>query len=186
MKKSILSLIVLTLLLFMPVAVFAEMILEPSIPDTPLSTEDKGDNVSKTYPIYLNVKQNDDNKSVTTVTFKFKFGNAIVATPVCTGANGFEGSFSDTGDNTGTCVFTSSTGSSGDKIQVGTITVLAKKNAPDEDCQIDYWAEDVKGTFNKGNPNTGASVPFGIIAGGLTLALGAYFVSSKRNALYKI
>lgn len=185
MKKKFLSLIVLALLLFMPVMVFADMKIVPEIPNTATNSVDKGENVEKTYPIYLNIKENTDNKSVTTSTFKFTFGSAIVNAS-CQGANGFEAQFSDTGNNTATCIFTSATGSSESKIQVGTITVLAKKNAADEDCKIDYFAEDVAGTFNKNNPTTGASIPVGIIAGGFALAAGAYFVTSKKNKLYKI
>lgn len=185
MKKKFLSLVVLALILFMPVMALADMKIVPEIPNTAIATDDKGDNVEKTYPIYLNVTENTDNKSVTTTTFKFTFGSAIVDAR-CAGANGFEGSFSSTGEHAGTCTFTSAAGSTGDKIQVGTITVVAKKNAADEDCKIDYMAEDVKGTFNKANPTTGASIPVGIIAGGFALAAGAYFVTSKKNRLYKI
>lgn len=185
MKKKFLSLVVLALVLFMPVMAFAEMKIVPEIPNTPTNSIDKGDNVEKTYPIYLNITENSDNQVVTETIFKFTFGSAIVSAS-CAGANGFEGSFEDTGNSTGTCKFTSTTGSSDKKIQVGTITVVANKNAADEDCKIDYYAEDVTGTFNKQNPTTGASVPVGIIAGGFALAAGAYFVTSKKNRLYKI
>ena len=70
----------------------------------------------------------------------------------------------------------------GDNFQVGSLVVNVPVDST-EDCTIEVINGGSQGTSN---PETGASLPMIIIASGLVIGAGVYFVTKKRTKLYKI
>ena len=182
MKKAMLYLLVLGMMLVAPFSVDATT--SASISNTPVSSEksEDGTTVKKTYEVYVTTTEKE---SLDSVEFGFKYGVAITDF-VCADAGEFVSEEqTTTGQNTVTCKFTvpNDGSASGEKILVGKVVVTAKMDAPDADCTIEYA---YNGATGKINPETGVSVPYAVIAGGIVLATGVYFVTKKRTKLYKI
>lgn len=186
MKKTMVSLLVMGLMLLTPLSVLAEMKVIPSIPNNPSSEREEDSGLIKDFPIYVELTGDAGEKFTdNTFKFEFEFGPAITNF-TCDGYGEYDAETGGTVSSNPTCTFTSSAEETTGKVQVGTISVLIKKDAADKDCTIKYMLGEATGTFNKENPNTGATIPYEIILGGLALAAGAYAVTSKKTKLYKI
>ncbi len=185
MKKVMISLFVLGLMLLTPLSVLAEIQVIPSIPNEPSSSKDTENGMVKTFPIYVELTGDEDNFTDNHFDFTFEFGSAIKEF-TCDGYGNFEAKTGGDVSTQGTCTFTNSSQINLGKSQVGTISVRVDKNASDADCTIKYMLGSASSTFNTNNPNTGVSIPYEIIIGGLVLAAGAYIVTSKKTKLYKI
>lgn len=182
MKKAMLYLLVLGMILAAPLNAWATT--SASISNTPVNSvkSEDGKTVQKTYEVYITTTENE---SLNDAEFGFKYGTAITEFK-CDGAGEFAlDNQTATGENAVTCKFAvpSDGSASGDKILVGKVIVTAKMDAPDEECKIEYV---YNGATGKINPETGVNVPYTIIAGGIILAAGVYFVTKKRTKLYKI
>jgi len=182
MKKVMLYLLVFGFILGVPFNVDAST--EAVISNTPASSEksEDGKTVVNTYEIYIKTTENE---SLSEVEFEFEYGAAITKFECADGGNFKVFSQDITGENAVNCTFAvpNDGDASGEKILVGKVVVNAKADAPDEDCQINYSYD---GATGKINPPTGVNIPYAIIAGGLVLAAGVYFVTKKKTALYKI
>ncbi|MBE6155391.1 MAG: hypothetical protein E7164_01380 [Firmicutes bacterium] len=182
MKKAMLYLMVLGMFLVAPFSVSATT--SASISNTPVSSEksEDGKTVKKTYEVYIATTENE---SLEDVDFGFKYGSAITEFK-CDGAGSFAlENQESTGANTVSCKFAvpNDGEASGEKILVGKVVVTAKVDAADEDCTIEYVYE---GATGKINPATGVNIPYAVIAGGIVLAAGVYFVTKKKTKLYQI
>ena len=182
MKKAMLYLLVLGLLIIAPFSVSATT--SASISNTPVKNEKTadGEKVVKTYEVYITTT---DNESLEDVEFGFKYGSAITDFK-CDGAGKFAlDNQTTTGERAVTCKFAvpNEGSDSGEKILVGKVVVTADMDASDADCTVEYV---YNGATGKINPETGVNVPYTIIAGGIILAAGVYFVTKKRTKLYKI
>ncbi len=186
MKKVMVSLIVICLMLIAPLSVLADVRVTPSIPNDPTTQKDNDKGFVKTFPIYVELT-GDEGETFQDSNFKFEFDFGPAITNFnCDGYGEYE--VETTGDvqTGGTCTFSTASTIGLGKAQVGTISVLIDKNAADSDCTIRYMLGEASSVFNKTNPDTGASVPYEIIIGGLVLAAGAYVVTSKKTKLFKI
>jgi len=183
MRKVFVSLLVLGLFLMLPLRAFATTSLEiSSTPDSEKANDDG--TVTKTYSIYMVTTANEEVQNAK-ITFQ---GGAAVKNITCADGGNFqmenqEGSTT----NSAVCTFSVPNGGkeSGAKFQIGTLSIKVNKDAPDEDCTINYTFNGVEG-YVKSNPTTGASVPYLVIGGAIILAAGVYFVTSRRTKLYKI
>ncbi len=186
MKKVMVSLLVLGLMLLTPLSVLAEVKVVPSIPNDPTSESEDDQGLVKVFPIYVELT-GDPGETFTDNSFKFEFefGPAIKDF-VCEDYGDYTATSDGSVGAGAVCTFASDAQAGTGKIQVGTISVLVDKNAKDSDCTIKYMLGEASATFNKPNPNTGATIPYEIILGGLALAAGAYVVANKKTKLYKI
>lgn len=186
MKKVMVSLLVLGLMLITPLSVLAEVKVVPSIPNDPSSESENDSGLVKVFPIYVELT-GDEGETFTDNSFKFEFefGPAI-QNFACDDYGDYTATAEGDVGSGATCTFASEAEATIGKVQVGTISVLVDKNASDSDCTIKYMLGEASATFNKPNPNTGATIPYEIILGGLALAAGAYVVASKKTKLYKI
>ncbi|MBE6148004.1 MAG: hypothetical protein E7167_00625 [Firmicutes bacterium] len=182
MKKAMLYLLVLGLLLVAPFSVNATT--SASISNTPVESKksEDGTTVQKTYEVYITTTENE---SLDTVDFGFKYGVAITNFECADAGEFVVEDQTATAENALTCKFSvpNEGSASGQKILVGKVVVTAKMDAPDADCTIEYVYE---GATGKINPPTGVNVPYTIIAGGIVIAAGVYFVTKRRTKLYKI
>lgn len=184
MKKAMFYLLVLGFLFLVPLAVYAAT-LTPSIPNNVVNEVKNSDGtISKTYNIYVAISNNTDNTTIKDAEFEFTTGTAVESFQ-CGDANTFVATTTSTGANSGKCTFAipndGSVGAANNL--VGTITVKVKANAKDEDCVINY---SYNGSSGSVNPQTGVSLPYAVIAGGLLIATGVYFVTKKRTKLFRI
>ena len=178
MKKFWALLLVLGVLLANPLGVFAESKI--SITENTSAKVDNGDGtLTKVYNVALKNTDTEATADFTKVEISFSYGSAITSF-TC----GDNGKFTATQDG-GKCTFNASeeNPANGAEFEVGKLTVVVKKNAADADCVIKYEYEGAEGKIN---PNTGASVPYIIITGGVVLAAGVYFATKKRTKLQRI
>lgn len=190
MKRVVLSLLMIGLLVFMPLSVSAADAWKINIPNTASSDVKSPDGTyfTKTYPVNLVFEANDSGSVVKDAKVTFTVSKKAARRFTCEGAGTFVKDQQNTPNDENyviVCNFTSETGTSTDA-QIGSLVLEVNADARDEDCTITYEFNGSTGTFNKNNPSTGASIPYGIIAGGLVLAAGAYFVTSKKTKLYNI
>lgn len=186
MKKAMVSLLVMGLMLLTPLSVLAETRVIPSIPNDPSSQSEQDDGLVKVFPIYVELTgEAGETFTENEFKFEFEFGPAITDFK-CDGYGEYDAEPTGTVNSGATCTFRSDAEATTGKVQVGTISVLIKKDAADKDCTIKYMLGEASATFNKANPSTGATIPYEIILGGLALAAGAYVVTSKKTKLFKI
>jgi LPXTG-motif cell wall-anchored protein len=182
MKKVLALLLVLGVLLMYPLDTFAAS--AAYLPSEPSKKVDNGDGtMTYYYPVSLNNTGSEATADFTKVEITFSYGPAIKSF-TCGDAGKFTASQTNAAAGAA-CTFTASEADpgKGSEIQVGTITVVVNKNAPDEDCTIKYT---YKGAEGKIVPETGVSIPYAIIAGGAVLAVGVYFATKKKTKLQRI
>lgn len=158
-----------------------------SVSNSPINTETTNGVDKKTYSISVSLTNNTENHVVTQKIVKFRLGKAITSATcedfgefVATTTN--EGKDSD-GKMLLTCQFDKNgSTATGDNFQVGSLVVNVPVDST-EDCTIEVINGGSQGTSN---PETGASLPMIIIASGLVIGAGVYFVTKKRTKLYKI
>ena len=180
MKKAMLFLAVLGAMIICPFGVDAKLKLE--IGKDPVSAKDTEDKkaVIKTYDIYV---VTDANEKVEKAEVKFEYGKAITELK-CKDASDYVAS--QNGENPVKCAFelpSEKEPKQGEKIKVGQIEITAKKDAKDADCTINYTFE---GASGKMNPNTGISIPYAFIIGGVVLAAGVYYATNKKSKLVRL
>ncbi|MGN1378992.1 MAG: hypothetical protein ACI4XR_01160 [Bacilli bacterium] len=158
-----------------------------TVSSSPISTETTNGVDKKTYSISVSLTNNTENHVITQKIVKFRLGKAITSA-TC----GDFGEFVATTTNNGTdsegrmlitCQFDKNgSTATGNSFQIGTIVVNVPVNTT-EDCSIEVINGGSQGTSN---PETGASLPMIIIATGLVIGAGVYYVTKKRTKLYKI
>lgn len=180
MKKVMLYLLALGTLVMCPFTVSAKTALEIGDAVSSKESEDKK-SVEKTYEVYVKTTEGE---GLTKVTVKFDYGKAITKFN-CADADPFVADQKTEG-NVVTCEYalpSETEAQKGDKILVGKVVLTADKNASDEDCHVNYTYE---GATGKINPNTGISVPYAFILGGVVLAASVYFATSKKSKLVRL
>lgn len=174
MKKVTFYLAIIGVMLLLPFTVLAAEVLHPAVSEDYTITESSDNTVEiRTYKVTID--GNTDSFSM-----KFTMGPAITEYN-CGDYGSFVATSTKNSDGTLTCTFDKNGSDTISGVnQVGTLTVTVKKNSPDADCTISYEGGKV------GNPKTGVSLPYAIIAVGLVAAAGVYVVTNKKTKLYKI
>ena len=182
MKKLFALLLAMGVLLALPLDALAVSAVK--IPSSPDKKVDNGDG-TMTYYYSISLANTDDEatQEFQKVELEFNYGPAITS---FTCGNNDEFTASQTGDASLTeCVYTAKAedGVKGEKIELGQLVVIVKKNAEDKDCTINY---SYKGAEGKVTVNTGSSVPYMIITGGIVLGAAVYFATKKKSKLQRI
>lgn len=183
MKKVLALLLVLGVLISYPLDIFAEEGQSALyMPSSPSKKEDNGDGtLTYYYPITVNNTGDFATKPFEKVEVQFTFGSAITSY-TCSGTGKYTATQTNAA-NGGKCTFTSSAADpgTGDKISIGTLVVVLQKDG--KDCSIKARYLGVESDIV---PETGVSVPYAIILGGVVLAAGVYFVTKKKTRLQRI
>lgn len=182
MKKVFALLLVFGVLLVGTLEAFA--VSSVYVPKEPTNKVDNGDGtMTYYYPVSLKNTGTEATADFTKVEISFSYGKAV--TGFTCGDSGKFTASQVNGSSKANCTFTASEADpgKGNEFAVGVLTVKVKKNAPDEDCTIEYSYE---GSEGKIVPDTGVSIPYAIIAGGAVLAVGVYFATKKKTKLQRI
>ena len=183
MKRYVYFALVIAMVLCIPFNTHA-MTLEPHIPEEveekPTVTKNDDGTITKTFKIY--VTPSEDNLTALSPTFKFTFGPAIKSFEC--GDPSSKRFVAQTNANEDKCTFTAPEGETiKGKVNVGTISITIDPKSQSKDCTISYQLGEITG---KVNPNTGANVPFLYVIGGIVLAAGIYFATSRKTKFHRI
>ena len=179
MKKLFALLLVLGVLLAFPLNALADVSFK--LPSDPNKKEDVGNNTMK---YYYNLKLvNTDDSEIEGTKLVFRGGPAVKSF-ICVANDNFTVT-QDVDDDLTVCEFTPKNDDavSGETIELGQLVALIDLNAKDEDCTIEYGLKQVTGKITV---NTGSSVPYIIITGGIVLGATVYFATKKKSKLQRI
>lgn len=179
MKKLLALLLVLGVLVAFPLNAYADIAF--NLPQTPNSKEDAGNDTMK---YHYNLKLvNTGNEEVEGAELVFRGGPAVKSF-TCVGNDAFSVEQS-TDDDLTVCKFTLKEEEevTDASIAVGELVALIDLKAKDEDCTIEYGLKQVTGKITV---NTGSSVPYIVITGGIVLGAAVYFATKKKSKLQRI
>lgn len=181
MKKHIYLFLVMAMVLLMPFTANAAG-LKPHIPtedeEKPVTVKNSDGTITKTFNVYVTVSE--ENLTSVSADFSFTFGNAVKG--FSCGDPSTKRFVAQTNTADRMCTFAAPEGEKiTGKVKAGTISITVDPKG--EDCSITYMLDGVSG---KVNPNTGANVPYLYVIGGLVLAAGIYFATSKKTKFHRI
>ena len=180
MKKLFALLLVLGVLLAIPAGVSADIAFglsrEPN-------KKEKTSETTMNYIYNLEVSR-DATDDIETISLKFRAGGSAVKSFTCVANDKYTVSQS-TDDDLTICAFTAKDPDAevGTQVSLGQLVAKIDLDADDDDCTIWYQLGDVEG---KVTVNTGASVPYIIITGGIVLGAAVYFATKKKSKLQRI
>lgn len=177
MKKFFALLLVLGVLLVHPLDAFAASSV--SLPKKVTGTDNGDGTFTYVYPITISNIEESENFDFKEISIEFSHGTAITKF-TCEAASEF--TVTQSGTSPIDCVFSAKEDSvSGKSFKVGQVVVVATKDAPEEQCKIEYRYKGATGIVT-----TGISFPYVVVIGGIAIATGLFLAAKKKTKLQRI
>ena len=180
MKKLLALLLVIGVLVAFPLNAYA--VVSFDLAKTPKTKEDAGNDAMKYY--YDLELVNTSSEDVDGAKLVFRAKGSAVKSFTCVANDAFTVEQTSEDDLT-YCQFNPKDEEvvSDDVIKLGQLVALIDLNAEDDDCTIEYGLKQLTG---KVTVNTGSSVPYIVITGGIVLGAAVYFATKKKSKLQRI
>lgn len=143
------------------------------------------DSVSGANEKTIAFKPSKTDVAITTVKVKFAGGKALTDLK-CTGNANWTVTSDKQASGELICTFKAKNTQKGASLELGKLSFnnrVDEEGFAEADCQLEVTLISATGDIN---PETGASLPYIIVLGGLALAAIAYYNSNKRTKLHKI